>query len=207
MSATFPRIEPERDRPADADFFSLVNRVMAGLVFRYRPELVCTMQIERWFDHKWLGYSGKGRVSFDTPHADHPGVSLDPFFQDQLTFPPFNPNRVRREVHWRRDENGGYSTAERTFWVHPRVLQHSARNLHRRVLDATDSGLFVWYSSGAAAPERASLMVYVVNQDVAIPWFAAFERSEGSFRLAAVRGLGREEVLELIDHPPIGRSV
>jgi hypothetical protein len=204
VTSRFPQVSAGRGRPDDAELVAIVNRVTAGLVFRYRPALVCAMQVERWFDHKWLAYSGKGRVPFDSPSLDHPGVSLDPIFQDQVTFPPFNPNRISREIHWRRGENGDYETAERSFWVHPRVLEHSARNLHRRVLDATDSGLFVWFSS--LSLDRASLMVYVANDGAVIPWFASFGRIDGVVKLAAVKGLGREEVLELIEHPPLGRT-
>lgn len=196
---TFPVAERTS---ADAGFLDCVDRVVAGLVFRYRPRLVCIVRIRRWFDHRWLSFSGKGRVFFDPPWPSHVGVSLDEFHQEKLTFPPFAPTRVATEHHWERTSEGNYARAAERFRIHSAERQHSSANLQRRVADLTDSALFVWFSSTSEKDERGSMMVYVVNGGVTIPWFASMRPAHTGWTLGEVRGLGRAEVQELLDHPP-----
>lgn len=183
-------------------FLDRIDRVVAGLVFRYRSELVCFIRIHRWFDHRWLGFSGNGRVFYDPPWPSHPGVSLDEFHQEQLTFPPFVPSRVAAERHWMRQTDGDYATGEARFRVHPAERQHSSSNLQRRIVDLTESALFVWFSSSSAKDTRGSMLVYIVNAGAMIPWFASMRCDATSCTLGEVKGLGRVEVEELLRHPP-----
>jgi hypothetical protein len=188
---------------ADAGgFMDCVDRVVAGLVFRYRPHVVCVIRIRRWFDHRWLRFSGKGRVFFDPPWPSHVGVALDEFYQEHLTFPPFVPTRVAAEHHWERTSEGNYARAAPRFLVHPLERQHSSSNLQRRIADLTDSGLFVWFSSTREKDDRGSILVYIVNDGATIPWFASMKIAPAGWVLGEVKGLGRAEVQELLDHPP-----
>jgi hypothetical protein len=43
----------------DHDFIESVSRLIAGSVAVHRPEEVWVHKIDNWFDHKWLGFSGK----------------------------------------------------------------------------------------------------------------------------------------------------
>ena len=49
----------------DPIFLSALNGMLVNLVDVHRPSEVYFIRIDRWFDHKWLGYSGKTRVAFD----------------------------------------------------------------------------------------------------------------------------------------------
>lgn len=199
-TTTFPAVErTAREAPG---FVDAVDRVVAGLVFRYRPQLVCLVRIRRWFDHRWLGFSGRGRVFFDSPFPKHPGVSLDEFHQEQLTFPPFAPTRVAAEQHWIRKNDGDYAVTPSRFQIHRPLRQHSSSNLQRRVVDLTDSALFVWRSSTSATDARGSMLVYIVNAGTTIPWFASMRSTAERWALSEVKGLGRVEVSELLEHPP-----
>jgi hypothetical protein len=149
-----------------------------------------------------MSFSGKGRVFFDSPFASHAGVSLDEMHQEQLTFPPFAPTRVAAEQHWERGSDGEYTRAVERFRIHRIQRQHSSANLQRRIVDLTDSGLFVWFSSTSAKDTRGSLLVYIVNDGTTIPWFASIKTDGGSWTLGEVKGLGRAEVEELLGHPP-----
>jgi hypothetical protein len=197
---TYPIVE--RTSVDATGFLDAVDRVVAGLVFRYRPQLVCCVRIHKWFDHRWLEFSGKGRVFVDPPWPSHVGVALDEFHQEQLTFPPFAPNRVAAEHHWERQANGSYARAEGRFVVHRPERQHSSHNLQRRIVDLTDSALFVWFSSTNANETRGSMLVYVVNDGATIPWFASMKSDSSTWSLGEVKGLGRPEVQELLQHPP-----
>jgi hypothetical protein len=203
---TFPTIERA---PGDAAaFIDRVQRVASGLVFRYRPPHVGVVRIRRWFDHRWLGFSGKGRTFFDSPFLADPCVSLAPFRQDQLTFPPFAPTRVVAERHWQRDAHGNYAPSETDLRIHRARRQRSARNLHLRVADLVDSALFLWFSSDSIAIRRASLLVYIVNDGAVLPWLASLRadpRGSDGWSLGEVQGLGRAEVEEFLEHPPLAR--
>ncbi|HEY1818003.1 MAG TPA: hypothetical protein VGG74_36925 [Kofleriaceae bacterium] len=198
----FPTVERTAD---DAEgFVEAVDRVLAGVCFRFQPELACVIRIRRWFDHRWLRFSGNGRVRFPffSGLRGSPDVSLDPFRQDRLTFPPFTPNRVASEIHWGRWLDGNYALVPRHVRVHRPWREHSAHNLHRRVADFTSSGLFVWFSSTSAADCRASLLVYIVSDGVTIPWFASLLERDGAWQVGEIDGLGRLELQELLDWPP-----
>ncbi len=198
----FPSVE--RSAEDYAGFVEAVDRVLAGLCFRFHPELVCVIRIKRWFDHRWLGFSGKGRVKYPvhTGLRGDPVALLDAFRQDQLTFPPFTPNRVAAEHHWERWLDGNYGRVPRHVRVHRPWRARSATNLHRRVADVTNSGLFTWFSSTSAVDRRASLLVYVVHDGTTTPWFASLRSEDGRWVLGDVSGLGRLEVQELLDYPP-----
>jgi hypothetical protein len=86
--------------------------------------------------------------------------------------------------------------------VHRPERQHSSNNLQRRITDLTDSALFVWFSSTSAKDTRGSMLVYVVNGGVTIPWFASMKCDSSTWSLGEVKGLGRPEVQELLQHPP-----
>lgn len=197
---TFPTVDQTRDDAAG--FVSAVNRVIAGHVFRYRPELVCVMRIRRWFDHRWMEFSGKGRVNFNLGGSTHIGVALDEHRQDQLTFPPFVPTRVAAEEHWERASSGDYERTAGRFEIHRFERQHSSANLQRRIADLAPSALYVWFSSTSAVDRRASVLVYIVSEGTTIPWFASLRSSTDAWTLGDVKGLGRVEVQELLDHPP-----
>ena len=199
-SPRFPGIER---RAADDDaYMACVERIVAGMVFRFRPVRVCIVRVKRWFDHRWLRFSGVGRVPFDSPFPSHPGVALDEVYADQLTFPPFAPTRIASEVHWSRRADGDYELIDDGFRVHRSERARSAANLHRRVVDVTDAALFVWFSSGDARDARGSVMVHSVCDGAPLPWFVSLVRRAGRWDAAEVKGLGRQEVRELLEHPP-----
>lgn len=200
MTRTFPYLHrSSEDAPG---FIDAVDRVVAGLVFRYRPPLVCIVRIRRWFDHRWLSFSGMGRVFFDPPWSWHIGIALEEFHQEKLTFPPFAPTRVATEHHWQRRTDGDYEVGPGDFQVHRSRRRRSAANLQRRVADLTESALFVWFSSTSQSDKRGSMLVYIVNDGATIPWFASMQMNATGWALGDVKGLGRVEIAEFLEHPP-----
>jgi len=92
----------------DPQFVELVSHVISSLVKDSFSEEIFVVQIDNWFDDKWLKFSGIGRVRFDDAHIDI-DTALDEFWQDKITFPPFTPKRVVKEYFFLRDESGDYS--------------------------------------------------------------------------------------------------
>jgi len=61
----------------------------------------------------------------------------------------------------------------------------------------SSSGLFLWYSGETAKMDRASLMVYVVEGDQAVPWYASFINRVG-WKVNKVKGISRAQFEEIV---------
>ncbi len=184
-------LEPQDD-PA---FLTVVDRIVAKLCDQHRFEEVHLIHIDNWFDHKWLSYSGCGVVAFQGGYYWLETAKKETW-QEQLTFPPFNPNRVVAQFQFVRIAEHQYEEQAPPYLIHSRKRKSSAKNLNRRVTDFCQSGLFVWYSSGTATNLRGSIMVYrVLNGEVAT-WYASFSQ-RGGWQLDQVKGIHREQVLSL----------
>ncbi len=184
------------DVPATSDddrsFLTNLNGLVARLVSESSPDVVYAVRINKWFDHKWLRYSGKGRVAFDYGFAGR-DTALDASWQDQLTFPPFNPKQVGAQVAWRRSEDGAYERSEDQRPLHDPRRRHSSSNLQNRVRHFTQSGLFVWFSGLSRPNKKASVMVYSVMDEGEDAWYASLSGGRG-WVVERVKGIDRETV-------------
>lgn len=182
----------------DPEFIELLNAVVRGLVASHAPEQLWIVQIDNWFDHRWLRFSGIGNVDF--PWTGLPvGLhgALDGLHQEKLTFPPFSPNRVLGQWSYVRTSDG-YAETALPHLPHPTERQRSKKNLHRRVQAFSRSACFIWYSSNTVANDRASVMVYAVAAERVESWFAAFRR-KGMWKLQAAKGVSRDDVQRLLN--------
>ncbi len=152
------------------------------------------VRVKNWFDHKWLGFSGKGRVPFDSSLRGHPGVALDEFRQDKLTFPPFTPRRILEQYTLIQSVDAKKLRGK----VHPRVLQNSSANLQRRVEHFSDSMLAFWISTNTTANAKGSFMVYRSVEGSVDAWYASFRRDSSRWLLDRVKGADRTTVEALM---------
>jgi hypothetical protein len=180
-------------KPADdPQFVELVCRIISGLLNANAVEEVFVVQIDNWFDHKWLNFSGKGRVRFDDWRIDI-DTALDGFHQENITFPPFTPNRVVEEYYYLRDPGGTYVASGAAPFVHSRRRAASCWNLQRRVTGFSDSAIFAWFSSNTAANRRGSVMVYKAYGRRVTTWYAAFAKTE-RWEILRVDGADRAQL-------------
>ena len=195
MPHTF--LEPHDD-PA---FLAAVDRIIAACVRRDAPQEVRLIHTDHWFGPKWLGFSGKGRVGFFYGCVT-PDTALDGFRREQLTFPPFTPNRVIAEYHFCRTGPAVYEEQAPPRLVHRRARERSANNLNRRVVAFAPSAQFFWYSSGTRAGDRGCVMAYAVRDGVALlPWYASLRRGLGGWAVDRVAGLDVDQVRSLAEPP------
>jgi hypothetical protein len=190
-------VEP-KDDPA---FLALVDRVVAHLTQSQRPTDVHLVHIDNWFGPKWLRYSGKGVVAFPLGYASNILVALDDHYQDRLTFPPFNRNRIVAQYYFARLGDGTYEEQSPSHRVHRRRWRWKEQHVHRRVEAFSRSGLFAWYSSGTVVNGKASLMVYAVHDGVTEAWYAGFTHRE-VWRVDHVSGMSRESLQALLSTEP-----
>jgi hypothetical protein len=179
----------------DPYFIGLANRVVSGLLARDKPEKVWIIQIDNWFDHKWLKYSGYGLIASNIPMDRYDTVKAESF-QEKVTFPPFTPNRVLGQ--WSYQKTG----SDYKEFVSPRVPHGNRRrfsdtNLRNRVQDFSDSALFVWYSSNTVATGRGSVMIYKALDGSVDCWFVSFSRTP-EWKLAATKGVSQHAIQTLL---------
>ncbi len=173
-------------------YLTALSSLIAVIVKEKTPKDLYVTRINKWFDHKWLKYSGKGRVKFDgSPFID---TALDPMWKEKLTFPPFNPKQIGDQFHWGRTKDGTYAGSEKgPRWVYKRQLRQSAVNLQNRVADFTDSGLFVWFTSNTEVNMHGSVMVYLVENEKATAWYASFKK-DTDWTVDKTKGIKKEYV-------------
>ena len=182
----------------DPGFIELLNALVRGLTRRHAPEQLWIVQIDNWFDHKWLGFSGKGTVDFNWHGLlNYYDAAIEEFHQDKVTFPPFSPNRVAGQWSYVRLGNH-YTEAPLPVLPHPTKRKPSRKNLHRRVQEFSRSACFVWYSGNTAANGRGSVMVYRVAADRVECWFAAFNQKNG-WKLHVAKGASRDDIQQLLN--------
>lgn len=175
----------------DRGFLLLADRLLDAIEGPF--EVLHVVRIRGWFDDKWLRFSELGRVPFRCFRASHPGVALDAFFQDKLTFPAFTPRRILEEAQY-----GDLELPPTPSIHHPR-LRRSSTNLQRRVEAYETSLLAVWISSGSELSGHASFMAYSRSVDGETDaWYASFRRHPTEWRLDRVKGVGRSVVVRWI---------
>jgi hypothetical protein len=183
----------------DPYFIQVINAACTSIVESSLPDEVWVIQIDNWFDHKWLHFSGIGVVHFPLPALGIGELgALDGFHQERLTFPPFSPNRVLGQWSYARAGNG-YSESALKSLPHSSSRHPSETNLHRRVQDFSSSAVFIWYSTNTVANGRGSLMVYTSLSGTVGAWFAAFTRNS-KWELKATKGISREDVQQILTH-------
>jgi len=182
----------------DSAFVALVGRAISGELEAKAVHGLFVVRIDNWFDHKWLNFSGIGRVAFgqttDLMTFDL-DTSLEAFHRTgrQSTFPPFTPNRVVTEDYYRRDEQSSYVLKEDGPWIHSSAREGSNSNFHFRIVTHNNSGLFVWFSSNTLANRRGSLMVYRANGRIITSWYASF-LCDVDWRVVRTRGIPRQHL-------------
>lgn len=176
----------ETDDPA---FLTALNGMLLNMVASYKPEEVFFVRIDRWFDHKWLRYSGKDLV---------------PVWKNKLTFPPFNPNRILQQLSFRRFD-GVYRETPDAPKPHRLTKSPSSENLQNRVENFSRSGLFFWFSSNTAQVDHASAMSYSIDKETLQSWFVSFRKHDGLWKIKKVKGIAAAELSTWF--PPTRSSV
>ncbi len=166
----------------DPEYVSLISRIISNVITSSRPSDVFLVQINSWFDYKWLRFSGK--------YLGALGVS-----ESILTVPPFHPNRVMYEMHATVSYDPCQITIKPTRPLH--YQQRSGENLSRKITHISKSALFAWYSSDTKATDKASLMVYTSSSEDQHGWYASFHKING-WVSHQIKGVSKQEIALLM---------
>ena len=170
----------------DADFLALVDCLAGNLVRQFQPKDLYLIRTNNWFDHKWLGFSGKGLV----------GV-----WKQRLTIPPLVIKRVLSQDVYAFEESDKSHQLVNAPPLHR--VQLSSNNLIRFIDRVSKSGIFVWFCGGTEQSGLASILVYSTRGDSQSSWYASFRKSE-SWQLNKVKGFSSREILHLMIPAPPG---
>lgn len=181
-----------------------LNALLNALLAQQTPGQLWVIQIDNWFDHKWLRYSGSGSVSasklfptdWTSSFMDRLTSVKEQFWRDKVTFPPFAPDRISAQWSFLRT-GGGYIEVALPKLPHSKSRRRSHTNLNRRVEDFVQSASFVWYSGNTLKNGRGSAMVYSIGPGKSVCWFAAFGRKSG-WMLERTKGIDKEQVSRLL---------
>jgi hypothetical protein len=160
----------------DPQFVQLASQVLNKLIRLHLPSDVYAIEIDHWFDHKWLQFSGQT-------------LGALPFWRWRLTIPPFDPGRVVSQKYFHA-RNAGREIYDEDVRKPLHRDQWSGHNVNRYIKDISASGIFFWYSGDTNGSDRAALMVYLTSGEEAVPWYASFTKTE-HWRLNKVRGISR----------------
>jgi hypothetical protein len=146
-------IELIPDELDDAGFLSVVQRIINGAVAELGVHEVFVVQIDNWFDHKWLGWR--------TRRGDR-----------ELRIPMFSPGRVRSERHFHWDEGkSAWKATEMARHLH--VRKPGRPWLAERLSRFSETAAFIWYSGNSAANKEGSLMFYLAGAE-GYSWYLSF---------------------------------
>jgi hypothetical protein len=166
----------------DPDYVALVTRIINRTIISSSLDEVFFVQINSWFDYKWLRFSAKISGAFG-------------FYQYEMTVPPFYPNRVIYEMHATFSRESEELILDKTQRLH--ILQSSEENLKRKITNISKSAIFCWYSSNTKATGKAALMVYSSNSDDQHGWYVSFAKTS-SWVVNQMNGISKQEMALLM---------
>jgi len=164
-------VPAENDDPA---FLALAQRIVNGALSIFEMREAYLIQVDNWFDHKWLGWWSSW---------DHKKVR-------KLRVPPFTPNRVRSQKHFIWD-------TKRSCWTFtgqgkPLHLWQPGRRPSKRIDELSESAAFIWYSGNTLKNRAGSMMLYLSGGEL-YAWYASFRKAE-NWTVADEFGITRREL-------------
>jgi hypothetical protein len=170
----------------DPKFIELINQILNGVISCHQPNQIYLIQIDHWFDFKWLFFSGV------------PFPQVGAYYSDILRLPPFEPNRVMSQFCFKKE-----SASEPHYKFHQskplQVHQSSYRNLHKRLNQPNQLGLYIWYSGDTQKTGRGCLMVYWIEEAKATAWYISFLKDKNqNWKFNKSKNISQKEISDFV---------
>lgn len=167
------------------EFINEINAILNGVLKSTAPQEFTVVKIDGWFGPRWLSFSGKV-------------LGALPVWKDNLTIPPFVPNRVITQRTFLAP------TYQEELLKHPiHRKMESAFALERRVPVTTANIALAWYSGESQKNGRGALMVYLPSCSEYWAWYVSWDKNE-SWRLSIMKEI---TVQQLSTFQELGREV
>lgn len=178
----------------DDEFLTAVNNLIATMVAEKEPNDLGITYMKKWFDHKWLGYSGNDRVK-PNGECSHIDTHLEKRRKEKHTFPLFDLEQIAAQKYLRRRDDGTYGgvSPDQVKWMVKTSPQRSADKLNSRVVKFPDSGLFFWFTSTLETNVYKSVMVYQIDRGEISAWYASFQK-ESQCVVELTKGIDKKAV-------------
>ena len=170
-------LEPREN--IDQSFVAIVEQILDNTLQLHQPEEVYVVQIDNWFDHKWL--------EFNTSRIDTDELG----WRAKLRLPPFDPSRIVSQLFFQKHAS------------EPLLFEASSSNpLHilssnRSLAQICSSGVFVWYSYVGNGSDQGSLMVYLNNAGKGSAWYVSFKKNP-DWQINKMKGGSKRELTDLM---------
>jgi len=156
----------------DPGYVELASQIVDGALTSFGASDVFLVQIDNWFDFKWLGWRSRRNEA-------------------QFRVPMFTPNRVLRELHFvYRKDCGIWESVEMRKPLH--TFRPGRTSLAEPLDRYARSAAFVWYSGRSLPDQRGSLMFYLAGAE-GYAWYASFRKAE-SWTVTDVRQITKREL-------------
>ncbi len=182
------------DETDSQEFIDIVNLICTSVTRIEGVNYISITKIKNWFDHKWLNYSGKAVIPFESGGVLPVDAALEPRWRQKITVPPFNPKRVV----WERSYFVDGQVDEKLLQTQ-HGYQQSDMNLQNRIKDKVEKGLFVWFSSNSELNSRGSLMIYNVDFGKVETWYASLVKKD-NWEVFKTKGIARKKIIEKMRH-------
>jgi hypothetical protein len=166
----------------DLGFTEIVENIINKTVENIAPEEIYLTKIDNWFDFKWLAFSGKlaGAVGF---------------WNDELTVPPFIPDRVMEQSYFQRLNE----TYVKQVGHKLHGYQSSGENIGRKLKSYSfaRTRIFVWFSGNTKNSLRGSIMIYQIIKEAKYSFYVSFLKKD-DWQIYKTDEISRNEVLSLM---------
>ena len=179
----------------DIEFGIIRFRLISGLIRNIKPKEFYLCWVDNWFDSKWLNFSGKMLGA------------LGVWKSEDVTIPPFNPNRIIGEGVFNRQDNATeessvYKIRKGEKTIHP--SQPSSENLNRKIKHIATDAVFIWANKNPETNNFGCIMAYIIKEGELLTFYVSFENKpeleeEDKWRLHKVVGTTSDYLLQLLD--------
>jgi hypothetical protein len=177
---------PRRDTD-DATLVAAAERALDVEVRARRPMRVAVVRIDGWFSRRWRLFAGKMLGALRTTET-------------KLVVPPFVPNRVLDESHFRFDATtSSYVEDARANALHR--VQKSAENLRRELAAGGPSRVVLWLGV-SPTDGRAAAMLYAVGPPAGDAWYVSIAQRRGAWDVDFAEPLSMSQARDLIAASP-----
>lgn len=151
----------------DPEYLARITALLAGITAGRDFRKLHLVQLDNWFDYKWLGFSGEVEGSVGVWQSG-----------DRLTIPAFHPNRVVTQRDFTREDPGAeLEESATTKQLH--IKQPSVRNLQRHVEIVAGRAAILWYTGRTLSNGRGAAMAYLPREEGYETWYASLVRKDG----------------------------